>query len=413
MTAWMHKLFWLLQRLLPRGEPGTSMPLWPGFTAALFLGAAAVFSYLAWRLLGAAGMERSRSAGLAALILLGFGLLDWALLAALPRLGLSYGAITRGLLGITGLRLGAFAILTGALLALGGWARLGGPTGFSAQPPPNGLYLLVILNAMLTGLAVYGLYFEPFDLRTTTVRLAGPVRSDGEPLRILQISDIHVERITRRERALLERVEQLKPDLIVLTGDYTNLDYIEDPQALQDTRYLLSQLSAPYGVYAVTGSVDIPPLVDSVFDGLPVCLLQDEVALMQAGQTTLAIIGVSDEGRGRDAEALEELAQTIPADAYRLLLYHTPDLIETAVRQKIDLYLAGHTHGGQVRLPFYGAVVTMSAYGKRYEGGLYQHNPTTLYVSRGVGMEGMGLPRVRFLCPPEITLFELSVENTP
>lgn len=266
---------------------------------------------------------------------------------------------------------------------------------------------------MLTGLAVYGLYFEPFDLRTTTVRLAGPVRSDGEPLRILQISDIHVERITRRERALLERVEQLKPDLIVLTGDYTNLDYIEDPQALQDTRYLLSQLSAPYGVYAVTGSVDIPPLVDSVFDGLPVCLLQDEVALMQAGQTTLAIIGVSDEGRGRDAEALEELAQTIPADAYRLLLYHTPDLIETAVRQKIDLYLAGHTHGGQVRLPFYGAVVTMSAYGKRYEGGLYQHNPTTLYVSRGVGMEGMGLPRVRFLCPPEITLFELSVENTP
>jgi predicted MPP superfamily phosphohydrolase len=90
-----------------------------------------------------------------------------------------------------------------------------------------------------------------------------------------------------------------------------------------------------------------------------------------------------------------------------LLLYHTPDLIETADREEIDLYLAGHTHGGQVRLPFFGAIVTMSAYGKQYEMGLYQLNPTTLYVSRGVGMEGMGLPRVRFLCPPEIVLIEL------
>lgn len=413
MTAWMHKIFWLLQRLLPRGEVGATLPLWPGFTAVLFLSAAVAFSFAIWRLLGLTNPERGRNASLAALTLLGFGLLDWALLAALPRLGLSYGAITRGLLGMTGIRLGVFAILTGALLALGGWVRLGGATSLSPQPLQSPLLLLVFLNAILTGLMVYGLFFEPFDLRTTTVRLIGPAQSDGQPLRILQISDVHVERITRREDELLARVEQLKPDLIVLTGDYTNLDYLDDPQALQDTRYLLSQLSAPYGVYAVTGSVDTPALVDFVFDGLPVRLLQDEVALVQAGQTTLAVIGVSDQGRGRDAEALAELAQTIPAGAYRLLLYHTPDLIETADQHEIDLYLAGHTHGGQVRLPFYGAIVTMSAYGKQYEGGLYQLNPTALYVSRGVGMEGMGLPRVRFLCPPEITLFELVSEDIP
>jgi predicted MPP superfamily phosphohydrolase len=73
----------------------------------------------------------------------------------------------------------------------------------------------------------------------------------------------------------------------------------------------------------------------------------------------------------------------------------------------VDLYLAGHTHGGQIRLPLFGAVFTASAYGKRYEQGHYSVGDTTLYVSRGIGMEGMGAPRARFLCPPEIVVVNL------
>jgi hypothetical protein len=96
-----------------------------------------------------------------------------------------------------------------------------------------------------------------------------------------------------------------------------------------------------------------------------------------------------------------------PADAYTLLLYHTPDLIETASASSVDLYLAGHTHGGQIRLPFHGAVFTFSEYGKKYEMGEYIVGPTTLYVTRGLGMEGFNMPRARFLCPPEIVLVEL------
>jgi hypothetical protein len=75
----------------------------------------------------------------------------------------------------------------------------------------------------------------------------------------------------------------------------------------------------------------------------------------------------------------------------------------------INLYLCGHTHGGQVRLPFYGAVVTASTLGKRFEMGYYRLQDTHLYVSRGIGFEGMGAPRVRFLCPPEITLVSIRV----
>jgi hypothetical protein len=74
----------------------------------------------------------------------------------------------------------------------------------------------------------------------------------------------------------------------------------------------------------------------------------------------------------------------------------------------VDLYLCGHTHGGQVRMPWYGAVLTSSSLGKRYEMGEYVEQNTRLYISRGIGLEGLSAPRLRLLCPPEIVLWELS-----
>ncbi len=104
---------------------------------------------------------------------------------------------------------------------------------------------------------------------------------------------------------------------------------------------------------------------------------------------------------------LRTFQSRIPAGSPTVLLNHTPDLIEAAARQRLDLYVAGHTHGGQIRLPGYGALVTFSAYGKRYEAGYYRMAATNLYVSRGLGMEGSGnAPRVRFLCSPEIVVLE-------
>jgi predicted MPP superfamily phosphohydrolase len=79
-----------------------------------------------------------------------------------------------------------------------------------------------------------------------------------------------------------------------------------------------------------------------------------------------------------------------------------------AQQYPVDLYLCGHTHGGQVRLPIYGAIITSSSLGKRYEMGPYVEQDTTLYISRGIGLEGLSAPRMRLLCPPEIILFSLS-----
>ena len=93
---------------------------------------------------------------------------------------------------------------------------------------------------------------------------------------------------------------------------------------------------------------------------------------------------------------------------FTILLFHSPDLAPQAAELGvIDLHLAGHTHGGQVRVPVYGALVTSSLYFKALEMGLYQLHDMLLFVSRGVGLEGKGAPRVRFNCRPQLKLFIL------
>ncbi len=276
-----------------------------------------------------------------------------------------------------------------------------------------GLICLWLANLVLLAVEVDGLYIEPFDIQTTELHLAGPSEASGKPLRIVHLTDLHIERITRRELDLIERVKALQPDLILLTGDYANVDYLDDARTLRDTRWVLAQLSAPYGVYAVIGSVDGPHVMEKVFTGLPITVLEDQVHRLQIGGQEIDLVGVSNFGPTRDGQILSALMEQVPRPAYSILLYHTPDLIEVADRLQIDLYLAGHTHGGQVRLPVWGAIITMSAFGKQYESGLYRLNSTTLYVSRGIGLEGLSMPRARFLCPPELVVIDLGSAGLP
>jgi predicted MPP superfamily phosphohydrolase len=170
-------------------------------------------------------------------------------------------------------------------------------------------------------------------------------------------------------------------------------------------------------MFAVLGSPTVDRNSVPLFDGLPIRLLRDEVVVLDlpveggvAGKNRrLAVIGLDCTHDAEwDAERLKAIVTQAPPDAFRVLLYHSPELMPVAPEYGIDLYLCGHTHGGQVRLPLYGAVVTSSRLGKRFEMGHYCVGGTHLYISRGVGLEGMGAPRVRFLCPPEIAMFSLN-----
>jgi hypothetical protein len=112
-----------------------------------------------------------------------------------------------------------------------------------------------------------------------------------------------------------------------------------------------------------------------------------------------------------DRARLDQLHAAAPNNAPQILLYHSPELMPEASERAIDLYLCGHTHGGQVRLPGIGALLTSSQLGRRYVMGLYREGRTHLYVSRGLGLEGLSAPRVRFLSPPEMTLVTIKPEQ--
>lgn len=384
---WLHKLF-LLSHV-----PAT----WPGWKLAISLLLLAFVVGLIWWPVGPGALV---SAG----IYLIFALVDWLVVWWLPRSGRSFGPIGPQLLVQTVPRL-AVAIFS-TLLAL-----LSGSYVFA-------LWIHGLLQLVGTIIYWQGSMVEPFVLDTTH----RPVQSaalppNSLPIRLLHLSDLHVERLTRREsRRLFEIIEKAQPDIIVITGDYLNLSYVNDPTARADVRKVLARLEAPFGVYATLGSPPADPrdTTPSLFDDLDVRLLRDEVAVLNfADGRSLSLLGLDCEhDLAVDGSVFQQLVELAPANSMRLLLYHSPELMPLVQQHPVELYLCGHTHGGQIRFPFYGALITSSVTGKRYEMGPYLEQNTLLYVSRGIGLEGLSAPRMRLLCPPEVILFTLSGDNS-
>jgi predicted MPP superfamily phosphohydrolase len=335
-----------------------------------------------------------------ALGLLAFALADWALLAALPRQGLSFGPVQPPWLGLVVVRW---------LLALGSLV-----TGIWWPLPTVAVLAAVQLG--LSALMVSGTRIEPFRLQVSHVEIpVARFSNPGMPVRIVQLSDLHVERLTRRDLALPALVAGLAPDLIVLTGDLLNTSFNDDPRALADLAMLLGQLHAPAGIYAVWGTVevDLPHLLRPVLERAGVTVLEDRAEEVVVGDHRLWLMGLcSTRDLVADGAKLRKVLREAPAAAYRVLLYHLPDLMPQAASLGVDLYLAGHTHGGQWRLPAFGAILTSSHFWKRYEAGHYCEGSTHLYVSRGLGMEGFGTPRARFFCPPEVVSVTISGTET-
>jgi hypothetical protein len=125
------------------------------------------------------------------------------------------------------------------------------------------------------------------------------------------------------------------------------------------------------------------------------------------GGDTLAITGLSrPHGRVRDPAWLAWLMRQGPRTDHRIVISHAPDFVDS-MPKPVDLVLAGHTHGGQVVIPFFGPPITASRLPRLYAGGLHDYRGIPLHVSRGVGMERGFAPPVRFLCPPEICVVDL------
>ncbi|MFN8377791.1 MAG: metallophosphoesterase [Anaerolineae bacterium] len=339
----------------------------------------------------------ARSPGLSALLagvlVLAASLVNWGLLAALPRTGRSFGSPTPPALALCG------------LMALGGLVV--------ALLVPLPIVLAVGLAAV-TLIAAYSTWIAPFRLAVTRETLALPGLTGT--LRLVHIGDLHVERITARERRLNELLRELQPDVIAFSGDFVNLSYRDDPRAEADVRAVIAQWSAPYGVYAVPGTPVVEPLprVQSFVRGMPgIRLLLNQWHTAETPVGRLHIAGlITTHDLPTDRAALAETAHRGPTDGVRILIAHSPDIAPEAAEAGFDLILCGHTHGGQIVIPGIGPVFSGSAYGRRFIRGRYAFGQTTLYTTRGLGMEGWGAPRARWFCSPELTIWTLTPQNT-
>ena len=252
-----------------------------------------------------------------------------------------------------------------------------------------------IVSVIGLGCIAWAHWVEPFRYETTYHKIKTASLPEGSRLRILQLTDVHLEGEGPAAEFILRAVQQEKPDVIALTGDYIN-----EPHGRVALEKLLPQLQASREICSVTGNYD-------GYDPSSAC---PSVVGLHGFARSISVGGKHVNIFGTDMTDSIEFASRLrsaPKADYTVVLYHTPEMIDTAAANGADLYLCGHTHGGQVRVPFYGAVVTLSDTGKKYEMGLYHAGAMNAYVSRGIGWEGNRVPRLRFLCPPEIAVFDL------
>lgn len=260
-------------------------------------------------------------------------------------------------------------------------------------------FVLVLAAAGVVCMA-YGYFVEPYwpDVTRTTVSTAR-LPAGSRPIRIVHISDLHCDPVPRLEQRLPDLVKREHPDLILFTGDAIN-----SPAGLPVFKRCLTELSAIAPTYAVRGNWDAFYWKDlDLFGKTGALELKGEAVPLMLNGNRLYVAGAPVGQPGAKEKALS----AVPAGMLSIFLYHYPSAIVEAAQSKVDLLCAGHTHGGQVALPLYGALITLSKLGKQYEAGLYRLQDTWIYVTRGVGMEGGPAPRVRFCARPEISVIDL------
>jgi uncharacterized protein len=262
----------------------------------------------------------------------------------------------------------------------------------------------VVLAVAAVGIVclAYAYFIEPYWLETTHVRVqSSKLPAGAGPIRIVHISDLHCDATVKLEDELVDAIAAAKPDLIAFTGDAINYH-----EARETFRKCMTRLAGIAPTFAVKGNWDVWLVPEEgLFEGMGVIELDGGGVELQIRGATVWVAGASV-GPGAP-EKIAVALDAAPPGALKIVLHHWPREIYVANEHGADLYLCGHTHGGQVALPFYGAIVTLAKFGKRFEAGLYHEGGTSMYVSRGVGMEGGTLTRLRFFARPEMTIIEV------
>ena len=262
---------------------------------------------------------------------------------------------------------------------------------------------------------VYARYVEPFWPVVERHPMDFPGLDPAlEGLRLLQLSDLHVYPSVPLDylRGQIRRCETLAPDVIVITGDFITAGRLD---VLKELVALLRPLQAPLGVFAVLGNHDFgvfsprrrsrgPAIGECTHQALAGCgvtVLRNEARVLTVRGAPLQLVGIDDLWSGLCDPDLA-FAQADP-ELPTIVLTHNPDTMPLIKGWPWRWLLCGHTHGGQVRIPFFGAPI-LPIDDRRYDAGLFELGDRRLYVNRGLGY----FKQVRFNCRPEITEFTLT-----
>lgn len=222
-----------------------------------------------------------------------------------------------------------------------------------------------------------------------------------EGMRILHISDLHLDMAEDMPQTLIETVRDLDYDLCLLTGDFRARTYGPYEDALHGLERLRAHLSCP--VYAILGNHDSIRMVPGI-EALDIRLLLNESAQVSRGEASIYLIGIDDPHYYR-ADNLEKAVVGVPAESVSVLLAHSPEIYRHASYLGFDLMLCGHTHGGQICLPGGLPVLCNAKAPREMCRGNWRYNGMEGYTSAG---SGACVVDVRLNCPPEVTIHTLS-----
>jgi predicted MPP superfamily phosphohydrolase len=308
-----------------------------------------------------------------------------------------------------------------SLYAVVSWLLCRYTRGIAVQPRPletrhvnraaTGRAAGILCGVLAGAAAAEGFLREPFQLDVTRFAVASPQLPAGfDGLKIAQLSDLHLHEVSQAYRTALEVIRSERPGLVVITGDL-----VDRPEETSACLAFLSELGAAarVPVVAVPGNWDhrafptrqgIAAWHKRLQAETGVRVLANQNVVLRRHGDRMWLVGTDDPYFGH--ADLDASFKGVPDTAFALVLTHAPEAFEElAERPAARLVLAGHTHGGQVRLPFIGALRVPSRYGTRFAHGLYKLGDTVFYVNAGMGMSH--LP-IRFLCRPELTFITLA-----
>lgn len=226
--------------------------------------------------------------------------------------------------------------------------------------------------------------------------------SKFDGLRILFLSDLHIGGMKELPDILIEKLSGLEADICLLGGDY-RFNFLHPTRPfLAELRRIVKKIQVPLGIYGVLGNHDDLDIVPTIEDIGMRILLNDSVS-KRSGEDVINLVGV-DEPFYFKRHDMKKAFNAIPRDKFTICLTHSPDLYHEAEAHGAHLYLCGHTHHGQVRIPVVGPLVTLTTAPRKFATGIWQYKNMQGLTGPGIGA---AQPPIRFRCPPAVIVLTL------